>query len=339
MITVSIIIPIYNGEQVLRQCLDSVLSQTLKNLEVICIDDGSTDSTKAIILEYRARDPRIQLLEQQNSGAAVARNRGIRVAQGEYLAFIDADDLYPTPHILQTLYQNAKDQQVSICGGSMGEFRANSKRIITYWYDPYQDGYTFTAPQLINYADYQFDFGWTRFIYKRSLLIEHGIWQPERRYFEDPPFFVQAMSAAGRFFAIPDITYLYRWSAGKKHRLSTKELVLDAFAGIEHNIRFAHDKDYRRLLEISVHRLCKTLELIDTNDLSIIERQLELLRLLESYPGAEAEAARFAHQLQWQFVDEKNMLKRFKLTRISLFLKRLNRFIKRRLGILPASEE
>ena len=340
MITVSVIIPVFNGGLTLRECLDSVLRQTIEGMEVICIDNGSTDSSKAIIQQYAAQDPRLQLLEQENlGGPAWARNRGIQAAQGEYLAFMDADDLYPSPQTLQTLYQTAKEQGVNICGGSFGEFRATikdtgkPKRIITHWDDPHAAGYTFAAPGLINYADYQFDFGWTRFIYNRAFLLEHHITQPQFRYFEDPPFLVQALSAAQRFYAIPQITYLYRWTPGKLHRLSTPQTALDALAAVEHNIRFAHSHGYQTLFDISVHRLCKILELITTNDLGVVARQLKILSLLQSLPNAAAQAQRLSQQLQWQFIDEKNMLNALRLTRLSLFLKRLKRFIKRHLGM------
>ena len=329
---VSVIIPVYNSERYIRACLDSVLSQSLEDMEVVCIDDGSFDSSKEIIRGYLAADRRVQLLEQENRGAAAARNRGIQHAQGEFLAFMDADDLYPEPATLQKLYQAAREHEVSVCGGSMGEFKTSAARVITSWDDPYQDGYTFKAPGLIAYADYQFDFGWTRFIYKRSLLIDQGIQQPECRYFEDPPFFVEALFAAGCFYAIPDITYLYRWNAGKNHALSSAQAAMDALAGVEHNIRFAHDKGYQRLFSISVHRLCDILELIDTNDLTVVNRQLEILDLLGSYPEAQAQTAQYAKALQWQFMDEKRMLSGLKLTRVSLFMARLRAYLKRRLG-------
>lgn len=89
---VSVIIPVYNVEEYLRQCLDSVVNQTLQDIEIICIDDGSTDSSLAILEEYASRDDRIKILKQQNQYAGVARNNGIKVATGEYLHFLDSDD-------------------------------------------------------------------------------------------------------------------------------------------------------------------------------------------------------------------------------------------------------
>ncbi len=89
---VSIIVPVYNGERFLAQCLDSLLGQTYKSIEIICVDDGSTDGTPAILEKYKEADSRIQLLRQENAGPGPARNRGIDAARGQYLYFFDADD-------------------------------------------------------------------------------------------------------------------------------------------------------------------------------------------------------------------------------------------------------
>lgn len=92
MAKVSIIIPVYNVEKYLRQCLDSVVNQTLRDIEIICVDDGSTDGSPAILAEYAARDSRIKVVARAHSNAGAARNAGMAIACGEYLAFVDSDD-------------------------------------------------------------------------------------------------------------------------------------------------------------------------------------------------------------------------------------------------------
>ena len=91
---VSVIVPVYNSEQYLRQMLDSVLSQTLQEIEVICVDDGSTDQSPAILNEYAEKDERVRLLFQQHANAGEARNTGLDHARGDYLIFLDADDFF-----------------------------------------------------------------------------------------------------------------------------------------------------------------------------------------------------------------------------------------------------
>ena len=91
---VSIIIPVYNCEKYILECLDSVCGQTLHSIEVICVDDGSTDQSFFRIKEYSKLDKRVKVVRQQNQGAGVARNFGLQLATGEYVAFLDADDFY-----------------------------------------------------------------------------------------------------------------------------------------------------------------------------------------------------------------------------------------------------
>ena len=92
---ISVIIPVYNVEKYLKRCLDSVVNQSYKNLEIILIDDGSTDNSSKILKQYSQKDVRIIILNQKNLGAGAARNKGIKVATGKYIVFMDPDDFYP----------------------------------------------------------------------------------------------------------------------------------------------------------------------------------------------------------------------------------------------------
>ena len=89
---ISIVIPVYNVEKYLRQCLESVINQTLQDIEIICVDDGSTDNSLKILRDYASKDRRIKILTQRNKYAGIARNKGLRVAKGEYVHFLDSDD-------------------------------------------------------------------------------------------------------------------------------------------------------------------------------------------------------------------------------------------------------
>ena len=116
---VSVIIPVYNGEHYLRQCLDSVCNQTLREIEIICVDDGSSDSSFQILEEYQRKDDRIRLFQQQNKYAGTARNLGKKHAAGEYLMFWDCDDFFE-PDALEKLYTKASCLQadICVCGGN-----------------------------------------------------------------------------------------------------------------------------------------------------------------------------------------------------------------------------
>ena len=89
---VSIIIPVYNVEQYLPKCLDSIINQTLKDIEIICINDGSIDNSLSILKEYASKDDRIIIIDKENEGQGIARNLGIKKAKGKYIGFVDPDD-------------------------------------------------------------------------------------------------------------------------------------------------------------------------------------------------------------------------------------------------------
>lgn len=116
MIKVSVVVPVYNVENYLRQCLDSILAQTLTDIEIICVDDGSSDSSLQILEEYAKKDPRVIVRPQKNAGAGAARNNGLSVARGKYVSFLDSDDFFE-PTLLEKLYEKAEadHDDISIC--------------------------------------------------------------------------------------------------------------------------------------------------------------------------------------------------------------------------------
>ena len=128
-IRVSVIIPVYNAEQHLRQCLDSILLRTEMRFEVICVDDGSTDSSLEILREYEAKYPRFTVLTQKNAGAGAARNYGLRYAKGEYLSFLDADDFFE-PGMLRIAYDKACVEDADILVFRSNQYIASSNRFL-----------------------------------------------------------------------------------------------------------------------------------------------------------------------------------------------------------------
>lgn len=107
MAKISVIIPVYNIEKYLIECLDSVTNQTYKDTEIICINDGSTDGSLSILEEYSQNDNRIKIITKENEGQGVARNIGIDIATGEYVTFIDSDDYYASNEVLERMYSKS----------------------------------------------------------------------------------------------------------------------------------------------------------------------------------------------------------------------------------------
>lgn len=138
MNTVSIIVPVYNGESVIAKCLDSILNQTYSNIQVIVVNDGSQDKTKDIVMGFENRDSRVKVINKINEGVSVARNIGIKAAQGEFIQFVDCDD-YIDKNMTENLVKNlnSNDAQLVICG---------------VFLDTQRNGYTISNLQTFNYC-------------------------------------------------------------------------------------------------------------------------------------------------------------------------------------------
>ena len=113
-VKVSVIVPVFNTEKYLKKCVDSILNQSLKNIEIIFIDDGSNDNSLGILEEYAKIDKRIKIISKLNEGQGVARNIGIKSAIGEYIAFVDSDDFIQI-NMLEKLYSYSKNKNLDIC--------------------------------------------------------------------------------------------------------------------------------------------------------------------------------------------------------------------------------
>lgn len=247
---VSVVMPVYNVEDYLDECLAKTLNQTLREIEVICIDDGSTDGSLAILKRHAQMDSRVKIVCQANQGAGKARNVGLQMAQGEFVAFMDPDDFYPSPDTLRHMYDAATANGVDICGGSLNQIKWNE--LIT---NPklFEDGYSFASDGLVSYGDYQFDYGYWRFLYRREFLKKNGISFPDYRRQQDPPFMVRAFCLAERFYALKEPTYVYRLS----HKTVTwnERKAYDLFCGVDDVLQMAEEFGYERLFGRVVRRM------------------------------------------------------------------------------------
>ena len=251
-IKISIIIPVYNAEKYIDECLESVTAQDLAEWEAICIDDGSTDRSLEMIRRWADKDGRIKVFSQENRGAGYSRNRGIGLAEGEFLFFLDADDWIHDEMVLSDLYDAAKENDVHVCGGTF-EAVYGDKRISQWSGD--QKKYTFDEDGLWDYRDFQFDYGWVRFIYDREFLLKNDLKIPEYKFFEDPVFFVKTMDKAEKFYALKRIVYCYR-DAYKEREFNRQE-VEDLLRGIREIVMLSEERDYDDLIALEKMRLEK----------------------------------------------------------------------------------
>ena len=135
---VSIIVPVYNVQNSVARCLESVLAQTWKEIEVIVLNDGSTDGSLAICEQFRRKDPRITLIDKPNAGLSMTRNDGMKVAKGKYVQFVDSDDLLEpdfTENMVRAAEANSADQTIVSIANKVPEDALQEDEKLLFWYD------------------------------------------------------------------------------------------------------------------------------------------------------------------------------------------------------------
>lgn len=213
MIKVSVIVPVYNVEKYLRHMLDSVCAQTLRDIEIICVDDGSTDASLQILKEYEKKDSRISVLKQENAGAGIARNTGMRAARGKYLSILDSDDFFEKD-MLEKAYKKCEQDKAQICVFRSDRYDTKRRR---YEKIPWTIQEQFLpknmpfAPQDIYPYLFQIFNGWSwDKLYLRDAVIESGLQFQGLRTTNDA-FFVFLMNLqADRITVIDEILAHHR---------------------------------------------------------------------------------------------------------------------------------
>lgn len=232
---VSVIIPVYNVEEYLSQCLDSVVNQTLSDIEIICVDDGSSDKSFEILQKYADKDSRIKIFKQENQGAGAARNNGLDKATGDYLYFLDSDD-YIKLNCLEKLYKKIIFENSDICV-CQNEILLDSKQEIKICVaknmklvSDKNKFNVFDVPNVI------FKFcnipAFTK-LYKKDFIKNNKIRFQEIKTCNDVFFNYCSLTLANSITTVPEALVIYR--AEQKHNLSANRgkhvnCILDAFS-------------------------------------------------------------------------------------------------------------
>lgn len=202
---VSVIMPVYNGETYLRQCLDSVVNQTLKEIEIICVDDGSSDRSVEILKEYAEKDERVMVLQQENAGAGAARNNGLSKASGKYLSFLDSDDFFETDMLEKAVEKIAADRAdfvVFRCDHYLNDTNTFKKAAYTLKKQTLPPYTPFNFRQITDNVFKAFvGWAWDK-VYDREFVMKHNLKFQEQRTSNDMLFVFSALVLAKR------ITYL-----------------------------------------------------------------------------------------------------------------------------------
>lgn len=247
---ISIIIPVYNCSQYLEDCVKSIDDQTYKNIEIIIIDDGSTNDTSNIITRTVSKYKNVTAYYQNNSGAGVARNLGLSYAKGEYIAFLDADDFYYDKNAIEKMIKVCKKTNLPICASYRVEY-INKNYFHSDMYKSYKidDDYI-----TLDFANTQYDFFFQSYIYNHEFLIDNDISFPSYRRFEDPVFLVKALDASKKFALVDTNLHCYR--KGHQNRDNNTQYIVDNLMGIKEVLLIAQEK-YHLLYEENICRIDK----------------------------------------------------------------------------------
>lgn len=207
MTMISIVVPCYNQIQFLPRCLDSLLRQTFKDIEILCVNDASTDATLDIINEYKKKDKRIKLVDVQHGGLGWARNCGIQQATGKYLMFCDSDDEF-MPVTCERLFYTIEDNNCDVAMSSakiVYECDSHMKSSDDVYYNLKFTGSSENSRDIVNKVDVSV---WNK-IFKKSLIDKYKIKFIEGRLYEDASFTWKYFAIAKKFYCIQDQLYVY----------------------------------------------------------------------------------------------------------------------------------
>lgn len=207
-IKVSVIVPVYNAQDYLEQCIVSILAQTLQEIEVICVDDSSTDRSLEILKKYEKEDSRMRVLTQPNSGAGAARNRGLSQASGEYLSFLDADDFFE-PDMLELAYAKAKEDRADMVVFKSDQYHTDSDQFV-------QVAWTLREKEIPPYTPFNHrqmtdnifkvfvGWAWDK-LFSREFVEKHHLTFQEQRTSNDLLFVFSAVALAKRITIVPEV--------------------------------------------------------------------------------------------------------------------------------------
>lgn len=277
---VSVIVPVYNVEEYLPKCLDTLIHQTLEDIEIIVVNDGATDGSAEIIADYAKRSNKIIAVEKENGGLSDARNYGLQFATGEYIGYVDSDD-YVELDMYEQLYERAKEKDCDIVECNLRH--------------TYSDTEDIEIGEKIQNRHQMIMVGrsvvWNK-IYKRDWLLETGVQFSKGLIYEDVEFFVKLVPYIRRYDYVDAASIHYVQRASSINNLSSKK-TLDILTILEHIETFYKERgfyeEYKSALEFLFTRilLCSSFSrmsrIADRRDRNYaLEKNWELL--VQHYP-------------------------------------------------------
>lgn len=289
MIKVSVIIPVYNVEKYLDECLKSIINQSLKDIEIICINDGSTDNSLAILEAYEKRDSRIRIISQENAGLSCARNKGLSLSNGKYIYFMDSDDILEES-ALEELYELSEKENLDLTIFKMINFDDDSRKEYS---SPYYEMYFLrhVSNRVFNYEDVnssllEISVTMGGKFFKHDLI--RGMEFPEGLIFEDNPFFIKAFLNSDRVYFYDKHLYKKRYrqeSITKTFTLKFADVIpiSNMVWDISKNSRF-HDELQLPILNRKLHKTFIRFIMVDD-----IYKEEFFIRIKEDFQSNKSE--------------------------------------------------
>ena len=298
-IKVSVIVPVFNVEAYLNESLDSILNQTLNDIEIICINDGSTDNSLNILETYAKKDKRIKIISKKNEGQGVARNVGLDDAQGEYISFVDSDD-FIKKDMLEKLYNKAENNNLDLVMCKVSSFDNETHEVNdNLWYYSLKcfDGFKKEVFNNLDTKKFTDSISVTPYnkLYKRSFIEKNNIRFPDKYIFEDEVFFYNVYLKAKRISLVDENLYYYR--TNRKGSTVSKSLDND-YTDVIYIFRLIRDllveigyldiykeKIYNRFIHLVLWRFSQTAPKYRQNFFNLMKKDFEEILSEESDNG------------------------------------------------------
>lgn len=322
---ISVVVPVYNVEKYLNRCIDSILNQTLKKIEIILVDDGSTDNSPFICDEYCDRYENIKVIHKKNNRVAAARNDGIKLATGKYIALVDSDDWIES-NMLEEMYNKAEEFHTDITMCDFRKVGVESEYTVS---QPIREGYydrdmieSELFPCLIMFENIEFPptiSNWTC-LFRREFLIENNLFYDEDiHYCEDSIFGSKAMYNANGFYYMKN-RYFYNYFYNPNSTTSTCNMKKwDSYLIINQRLKeYFKDSKFDFSRQIKINMLYFTLNFLEETKKSNLPlyKKKEVFRRL------------------FNDTNVRNIFKRFEFPNVNLKLKLVLILIKYRMSFL-----
>ncbi len=211
MVKLSIIMPVFNASKFLNMSLKSILNQTFNDYEVICVNDGSTDNSLNILEKFAKDHDCIKIFSITNSGAGKARNFGMKKAEGDYLAFLDADDIFLDNHALEKMMDTAVKNDANMVAANLKRIKQDSTLEENYDFENTLFAY-FNKEDVIRPEEYGIPWAFYKNIYKKTFVTENNISFPDLKRGQDPVFLASILTRIKKIFVVPVDLYGYNHS-------------------------------------------------------------------------------------------------------------------------------